>query len=153
VLSPRGAAAILVAPFAVLALEWSTRELPEVPCGNPPDPAWTSGVSAAAFITGCVCLTVAVRIRPHLPTVAAAGAWVVAALTWWVEGESSPLSLWAGIAYLLLVPVVPMVLVTLVAIALRPSWTPVSLLAWVGAIVLVPGFLGVIDMAGSDFKC
>ena len=28
-----------------------------------------------------------------------------------------------------------------------------TILAWLGAIVFVPGFVGGIEMAGSDFKC
>ena len=124
-----------------------------MPCGEAPDPAWTSGVAPAAFVTGCICLAVALRTSPRLPTQAAAAAWLATAAAWWIEGETSPVVLWAAITYFLLIPVAPVVLTILVAVVLRPSWSLVTGLAWLGAIVLVPAFVGVVEMSGSDFKC
>ena len=49
-----------------MTLEWSLREKPSVPCGDPgTDPIrqdWLAGLAPAAFLTGCVCLIVAVRV-------------------------------------------------------------------------------------------
>jgi hypothetical protein len=59
-LSQRAALAILLAPFALMTLEWSLREQPSVPCGDPGTGPirqdWLAGLAPAAFLTGCVYL-------------------------------------------------------------------------------------------------
>jgi hypothetical protein len=160
-LSPRAATAILVAPFVIAAVDWSRREAPSVPCGESrATEEWLSGLAPAAFLTGVVCLVVAVRIsalhragRAGVPTLAAAAAWLVCAAAWWVGGEGSPLSTWAALAYLLLIPGVPAALTLIVAIAIRPAWGLVTTLAWLCAIVLVPGGVAVVETWGVDYIC
>jgi hypothetical protein len=118
-LSQRTALAILLAPFALLTLEWSQREEPNVPCGAYEDPA----------------------------------AWLVTAAWWWIAGEASLVSQWAFFAYLLLLPGIPVAVALIAAILIRPSWMLVRVLAWLCAVVLVPGLVGVVDNWGVDFVC
>jgi hypothetical protein len=161
VLSPRAAAAILLAPFVIAAVDWSRREPPHEPCGQTvAKDEWLSGLAPAAFLTGCVCLTVAVRVsaadrggRAGTPTLAFVAGWLAGAIAWWSGGAGSPIALWAGIAYLLLIPAVPAVLMLLVMIELRRLWIDVRALAWLCAFVLVPGGVAVIDSWGTDFYC
>jgi hypothetical protein len=142
VLGPRAVSAILLAPFVVLGVDWSLREGGDR----------LAGLAPAAFATGCICLTVAVRIsafgrggRAGRWTLVASAIWLAIAATWWIGGQDSPVWMWAIVAYLLLVPGVP-VAWALVAITLvRPSWKLVTALAWLCAVVLVPGFVVVIE--------
>jgi hypothetical protein len=135
--------AILLAPFAILGLDWSLRDSGDR----------LGGLAPAAFATGCICLTVAVRIsafrrggRAGNPTLLAVAVWLTLAVSWWIWGSSSPVFLWAGIAYLLLIPAVPAA-IGLVGVNLwRPSWGLVTALAWLCAAVLVPGFVVVIEI-------
>jgi hypothetical protein len=147
-LSERAALAILLAPFALLGLEWSQREAPSVPCGAFEDPAreaWLSGLAPAAFVTGCICLVVVLKISAGTPTLIAVAAWLAFAAWWWIVGEASLVSQWAFFAYLLLLPGIPFAVALIAAILIRPSWTLVRVLAWLCAVVLVPGLVGVID--------
>jgi hypothetical protein len=158
VLIQRAVVAILLAPFLVLGLDWSLREAPPA-CQN--TGAWEAGLAPAAFATGCISLTVAVRIsafrrggRAGRLTLAACAIWLALAAEWWIEGRSSPVSNWALAASLLLLPGVPAAL-TLAGLALvRRSWSVVTTLAWLCAIVLVPGFVVVIESwGGVDLYC
>jgi hypothetical protein len=142
-LSPRAALAILLAPFVVLGLDWSIRD----------SGARLAGLAPAAFVTGCICLTVIVRIsafqrggRAGRWTLVASAMWLVLATAWWIGGRDSPVTMWAIVAYLLLLPGVPAAC-TLVAVTLvRPSWSLVMAVAWLCAAVLVPGFVVVIEI-------
>jgi hypothetical protein len=150
----RAVTALLLAPFAVLALEWSLRETPPA-CGD--DDGWIAGLAPAAFVTGCICLTVVLRVsalrhagRAGPTTLAGAALWLALAVTWWAGGSLYLLPL---AAYLLLLPAVPAV-ATLAAINLvRPSWTIVSAIGWLGAFVLVPGGVVVVETWHADFYC
>ena len=141
-LGQRAVVGILVAPFAILAFDWSLRDT-----GNR-----LAGLAPAAFVTGCICLTVAVRVsafrrggRAGRWTLVASAIWLALAATWWIGGLDSPVWMWAIVACLLLLPGVPAAW-TLVAITLvRPSWRLVTALAWLCAVVLVPGFVVVIE--------
>jgi hypothetical protein len=158
VLGPRAVVAILVAPFAILGLDWSLREAP--PACEDTD-AWLAGLAPAAFATGCICLTVAVRISAFrraggagVWTLAASAIWLALAASWWIGGRSSPVSLWALVASVLLLPGVPAALTLSAVVLVRPSWTLVAALAWLSAIVLVPGFVVVIESwGGVDLYC
>jgi hypothetical protein len=135
--------AILLTPFAVLGLDISLRASGDR----------LAGLAPAAFVTGCICITVAVRIsafrrggRAGRWTLVASAIWLALAAAWWADGHDSPVVMWAVVAYLLLLPGVPATW-TLVAITLvRPSWKLVSALAWVCAVVLVPGFVVVVEI-------
>jgi hypothetical protein len=152
---------MLLAPFVIAAVDWSRREAPSVACGeSDPREEWLSGLAPAAFLTGFVCLVVAVRIsamqrdgRAGVATLATAAAWLVAAFSWWIAGEASPVSTWALFAYLLLFPAVPAAVALIAAILIRPSWPLVTSLAWLAAIVLVPGLVALVDNWGVDFIC
>ena len=155
-LTQRAALAILLAPFALLTLEWSQREQPSVPCGAFEDPAraaWLSGVAPAAFVTGCICLVVVLKISAGTPTLIAVAAWLACAAWWWIVGDAALVSTWAFFAYLLLLPGIPVAVGLSAAILVHPSWTLVRVLAWLCAIVLVPGLVGVLDNWGVDFLC
>ena len=155
-LSQRTALAILLAPFALLTLEWSQREEPYVPCGALEEPgreAWLAGLAPAAFVTGCICLVVVLKISAGTSTLIAVAAWLMAAAWWWIVGEASLVSQWAFFAYLLLLPGIPVAVALSAAILIRPSWTLVRVLAWLCAVVLVPGLVGVLDNWGVDFLC
>lgn len=160
-LSPRGATGILLAPFVIAAVDWSRREAPSVACGvSDPREEWLSGLAPAAFLTGVVCLVIAVRIsamqrdgRAGAPTLAASVTWLVCAVAWWLDGSDSPVTMWAVLAYLLLIPGVPAALALVVATMIRPSWKLVTGLAWLCAAVLVPGLIVVVDGWGVDFIC
>jgi len=160
-LGPRAATAILLAPFVIAAVDWSRREAPSVACGETdPREEWLSGLAPAAFLTGVVCLVVAVRVsamqrdgRSGVPTLVGAATWLVCAVAWWVGGDETPVSWWAVIAYLLLIPGVPAALTLVAAIAIRPSWKLVTGLAWLCAIVIVPGLVAVVDSWGVDYIC
>jgi hypothetical protein len=161
-LSQRAALAIVLAPFAIAMLEWSQREAPSVPCGGPStgQEDWLAGLAPAAFATGCICLWVAIRVSAHrrggragVPTLAASAGWLVAAMAWWIEGEASPVSLYALLAYVLLLAAVPAAVTLIAAILIRPSWPIVAGLAWLCAVVLVPGLVAVVDNWGVDFVC
>jgi hypothetical protein len=98
-LSPRAALAIVLAPFVVVGLDFSLRD----------SGTRLAGLAPAAFVTGCICLTVIVRISAFRRG-GRAGRW------------------------------------TLVAITLaRPSWSLVTGFAWLCAVVLIPGFVVVIE--------
>jgi hypothetical protein len=87
-------------------------------------------------------------------TLAASAIWLALAASWWIGGRSSPVSLWAFAASVLLLPGVPGVLTLSAVVVARPSWTLVTALAWLGAIVLVPGFVVVIESwGGVDLYC
>ena len=152
----RAVVSILLAPFVVLGLDWSLREAPPV-CSDNTD-VWLAGLAPASFATGCICLTVAVRIsafrrggRAGRRTLAAAAIWLALAAWWWIDGRSSPVYLWAGAAYVLLLPGVPAVLSLAVVALVRASWTMVTTLAWLCAVVLVPGFVVVIEVWGGVY--
>ena len=158
-LGRRAVPAILLAPFAILGLDWSLREAP--PACSQDSGAWLAGLAPAAFVTGCISLTVAVRISAARRggwagpwTLAACATWLVLAASWWIGGGSSPVSTWALLASVLLLPGLPAAL-TLAAVATaRASWTPVTALAWLCAVVLVPGFVVVIEgWGGVDLYC
>jgi hypothetical protein len=160
VLSPRGATAIPLAPFVIAAVDWSRREAPSVACGETDArEEWLSGLAPAAFLTGVVCLVIAVRIsamdrdRAGAPTLVASAAWLVCAAAWWLGGPDSPVTMWAALAYLLLIPGVPAALALVAATMIRPSWQLVTGLAWLCAIVIVPGMVVVVDSWGVDYIC
>jgi hypothetical protein len=151
----RAVTAILLAPFAILALEWSLREAPPS-CAD--DDAWLAGLAPAAFVTGCICLTVQLRVsalrrggRAGPATLTGAALWLVLAVVWWAGGS---LYLLPVVPYLLLLPAVPAV-ATLAAINfVRPTWTIVTAIAWLGAFVLVPGGVVVVETwGGVNFYC
>lgn len=162
----RAVTAILLAPFAILALEWGLRLQPSerMPCAEAGPPgvraAWVAGVAPAAFLAGCVCLAVILRIsaqrrggRPGAATLVAIAVWLALAVSWWSGGRSSPMTLLAALAYALLIPSLIVVATLVVLIVARPSWTTVTGLAWLCAIVLVPGFVAVVETWNADFYC
>ena len=158
-LAQRAVPAILLAPFAILGLDWSLREAP--PACSEDTGAWLAGLAPAAFVTGCISLTVAVRIsslrrggRAGPWTLAASAIWLALAASWWIGGRSSPVSTWAFVASVLLLPGVPAALILAAVAIVRSSWTPVMVLAWLCAVVLVPGFVVVIEgWGGVDMYC
>ena len=77
----------------------------------------------------------------------------MAAVWWWIAGEDSPVSWWAVLAYFLLLPGVPAAVALTAAILIRPSWPLVTSLAWLCAVVLIPGLVAVVDYWGVDFVC
>ncbi len=142
----RAVTAILLAPFAILALEWGQRERPyeEARCveTDAVREAWVDGVAPAAFVTGCICLVVVLRLsaarrqgRPGAATLTATGLWLALAIAWWAGGEEPPA---------LLVPAVT---------AIRPSRAAVTALAWAGATMFVPAFVALVETTGTDFSC
>jgi hypothetical protein len=156
----RAVTAILLAPFAILALEWGQRERPyeEARCveTDAVREAWVDGVAPAAFVTGCICLVVVLRLsaarrqgRPGAATLTATGLWLALAIGWWAAGEESPVALWSLIALFLAIPALLVPAVT----AIRPSRAAVTALAWVGATVFVPAFVALVETTGTDFSC
>jgi hypothetical protein len=139
----RAVATLLLAPFAVLILDWALRD----PCADD----WEAGLAPAAFVTGAICVVVVLRIsardgRAGTPTFVASGLWLVAAATWWTGGRSTPMFLWAFASLVALVVVVPAAAVLVVATWVRPSWRRVSALAWIGAVALVPALVAVVEI-------
>ena len=64
------------------------------------------------------------------------------------------MSLWALISYVLLLVAVPAIATLAALIALRPSWALVRGLAWLSAVVVVPGGVAVVETwGGLDLGC
>ena len=165
-LSPRAALAILLAPFAIFTFDWALRDSPpdRMPCADAGPravrEAWVSGVAPAALITGCVCLVVLMRLSAHdrggragAPTLAAVVAWLALAIAWWLGGEAWPLILWVAIAYVLTIPALFVVVGLIAVILARDSWGAVRVLAWLCAVVLVPGLVAWVEAWNADFYC
>jgi hypothetical protein len=146
-------------------LVWALREPPTEPCSGA-EPAsvrdaWMAGLAPATFAAGCYCAAflfwLSGRTRggdPSPATVLAAGALLAAAGVWWAGAEF--MFVWPLLAYLFLIPSVILVPGLIVAIAVSPeprAWRRLRALAWWAAVVLLPGFVAVIDLWGTDLDC
>jgi hypothetical protein len=144
-LGQRAVVAILLAPFAICMIDWALRDSDD----------WDAGLAPAAFATGCVCLVVILRLsaeerggRAGALTLVAVATWLALAVAWWAGGMSTPVYLWAAMSYLLLFPSLFAVVALIAVILARRSWAAVRGLAWLCAIVLVPGLVCVVELGG-----
>jgi hypothetical protein len=164
---PLGALVVLALPFVVLVLAWVLREPPyeRAPCGVAANhDAWVAGLAPAAFAAGCYCAAflfwLSGRTRagnPSPTTVLAVVAALAAAGLWWAGGETvGYLMLWPVLALILLLPSAILVPGLVFAIVRSPeprAWKILQALTWWSALVLLPGFVALIDSWGVDFYC